>query len=87
MYLYCKVGMYITTTLLYSDYCNMLMLSVYKYDYYTLGIYIAVAFPYLLGRGVTKCNARVHETRIPTPIREVRVQLLAAPKRDVCVSL
>jgi len=50
MYLYCEVGIYNTTTLSYSDYCTVLMLSVYMYGYYTLRIYVAVVFPYPVER-------------------------------------
>jgi len=56
MYLYCNVGMCNVgmcniTMLPYSEYCNVLILSVYMYEYYTLRMYIAVAFPYPMGAG------------------------------------
>ena len=38
--------------LLFSDYCIVLMLSVYMYGYPTRRIYVAVMFPYMVERGV-----------------------------------
>jgi len=52
MYLDYNVGIYITIMLPYSDYYTMLMLSVYMHEYSTLRIYVAIVFPYLVGRGV-----------------------------------
>ena len=48
-----KYGMYVITILTSSDYCTVLMLNVHMYGYYTLRIYVAVTFPYPLGRGIT----------------------------------
>ena len=45
--------MYINTMLPYSNYCTMLMLSVYMYGYFTRHIYIAAAIPYSMRHGVT----------------------------------
>ena len=45
--------MYNTVMLPYSNYCIVLMFNAYMYEYYTWHIYVAVAFPYLIGRGVT----------------------------------
>jgi len=42
-------------TLLYSDSYDVLIFSVYTYLYCTLRIYVAVAFLYQWGRGVTYC--------------------------------
>jgi len=53
IYFYYNVGMYNITMHPYSDYCTVLMLSVYKYGYYTRRIYIVVAFSYPVGLGVT----------------------------------
>ena len=53
MYLYCNVGMYNITMLPYSEYCIVLMLSVYMYEYYTLRIYVTVVFLYPVGRGIS----------------------------------
>ena len=53
MYLYCYIEMYNTIMLPYSNYCNVLMLNVYTYEYYTMCTYIALAFPYPWGHGVT----------------------------------
>jgi len=52
MYLYCYIEMYNTIMLPYSNYCNVLMLNVYTYEYYTMCTYIALAFPYPWGQGV-----------------------------------
>jgi len=41
--------MYSTVMLSYSDYCTVLMLNAYMYEYYTWRIYAATAFSYLVG--------------------------------------
>jgi len=61
-----NVGMYNITMLPYSEYCIMLMLSVYMYEYYTLRIYIAVVFPYRWGRALQPSQPEASPTASAT---------------------
>jgi len=45
--------MYSIVILSYSDYCFVLMLNTYMYEYYAWHIYVVVAFSYLVQWGIT----------------------------------
>ena len=74
MYLYCNIGMYNNTMLSYSDYCTVLILSVYMYGYSTRRIYVTVTFPYVIERGVTEIFGSLQ----PLKILILKVDLLLA---------